>query len=99
MAEWTNETTQAVLSMVKVDLGIKAMAYDVRLTQYVNSAKKAIVREGVKTLSDDVEDMQLVAMYAGWLWRKRDTGDGMPRNLRWMLNNRIFSEKAGESDG
>lgn len=97
MADWTNETVTAVLTMVKTDLGIKATAYDTRLTQYVNSAKKAIVREGVKTLSDDVEDMQLVAMYAGWLWRK--TGDEMPRNLRWMLNNRIFSEKAGESDG
>lgn len=97
MAEWTNETTQAVLSMVKVDLGIKATAYDTRLQQYVEFSKKAINREGA-TLSADVEDMQLVAMYAGWLWRKRDTGDGMPRNLRWALNNRIFSEKMKEGD-
>lgn len=96
---WDISTTTQVLEMVKVDLGIRVTAYDQRLTQYVESAQKAIVREGVKTLSDDVEDMQLVAMYAGWLWRKRDTGDGMPRNLRWMLNNRILSEKAGESDG
>lgn len=93
---WDISTTTQVLEMVKVDLGIRVTAYDQRLTQYIESAQKAIVREGVKTLSDDVEDMQLVAMYAGWLWRKRDTGDGMPRNLRWMLNNRIFSEKAGE---
>ena len=42
--------------------------------------------------------VQLVAMYAGWLWRKRDTGDGMPRNLRWMLNNRIFSSKMKTSE-
>lgn len=93
---WDISTTTQVLEMVKVDLGIRVTAYDQRLTQYIESAQKAIVREGVKTLSDEVEDMQLVAMYAGWLWRKRDTGDGMPRNLRWMLNNRIFSEKAGE---
>lgn len=100
MAEWNDiTTTTTVRDMVKVDLGIKATVYDERLTQYVEAAKKAIVREGVATLSDDIEDMQLVAMYAGWLWRKRDTGDGMPRNLRWMLNNRILSEKAGESDG
>ena len=90
---WDISTTTQVLEMVKVDLGIRVTAYDQRLTQYVESAQKAIVREGVKTLSDDVEDMQLVAMYAGWLWRKRDTGDGMPRNLRWMLNNKILSEK------
>ena len=93
---WDISTTTQVLEMVKVDLGIRVTAYDQRLTQYVETAQKAIIREGVKTLSDDVEDKQLVAMYAGWLWRKRDTGDGMPRNLRWMLNNRIFSEKAGD---
>lgn len=93
MAEWSNQTTATCLTMVKTDLGIKnATAYDTRLEQYVNSAKSAIIREGA-SLSDDVEDVQLVAMYAGWLWRKRDTGDGMPRNLRWMLNNKIFSEK------
>lgn len=93
MAEWSQETTATVLQMVKTDLGIKANAYDVRLTQYINSAKSAIIREGA-SLSDAVEDMQIVAMYAGWLWKKRDTGEGMPRNLRWMLNNKIFSEKA-----
>lgn len=92
---WDISTTSQVLDMVKVDLGIRVTAYDQRLTQYVETAQKAIIREGA-TLSDDIEDMQLVAMYAGWLWRKRDTGEGMPRNLRWMLNNRIFSEKAGD---
>jgi hypothetical protein len=96
MAEWTNDTTQTALDMVKVDLGIlNATAYDNRLTQYVTSAKSAIIREGA-SLSDAVEDIQLVAMYAEWLWRKRDTGEGMPRNLRWMLNNKIFSDKAKE---
>lgn len=94
MAEWTSATTQTALEMLKVDLGImNAIAYDARLTQYIVTSKAAIEREGA-SLSDAVEDIQLVAMYAGWLWRKRDTGDGMPRNLRWMLNNKIFSEKA-----
>lgn len=94
MAEWTSETTETALGMLKVDIGImNATAYDARLKQYIESAKKSIEREGA-SLSDDVEDIQMVVMYAGWLWRKRDTGEGMPRNLRWMLNNRIFSEKA-----
>lgn len=98
MAEWTSETTQTALEMVKVDIGImNATAYDTRLTQYIETAKSAIIREGA-SLSDEVEDIQLVAMYAGWLWRKRDTGDGMPRNLRWMLNNKIFSDKLKESE-
>ena len=75
MAEWSNTTTQTCLAMVKTDIGIMtATAYDNRLIQYIETAKSAIIREGA-TLSDDVEDVQLVAMYAGWLWRKRDTGD------------------------
>lgn len=96
MAEWSQQTTATVLTMVKTDLGIKATAYDTRLTQYITSAKSAVEREGA-SLSDAVEDMQIVAMYAGWLWRKRDTGEGMPRSLRWMLNNRIFSQKMKET--
>lgn len=99
MAEWTSETTETALGMLKVDIGImNATAYDARLKQYIESAKKSIEREGA-SLSDDVEDIQMVVMYAGWLWRKRDTGDGMPRNLRWMLNNKIFSEKMRNSNG
>jgi hypothetical protein len=37
--------------------------------------------------------MALVVMYAAWLWRKRDNMEGMPRMLRYALNNRIFQEK------
>jgi hypothetical protein len=33
-------------------------------------------------------------MYAAYLWRQRVTGEGMPRMLRYALNNRLFSRKA-----
>lgn len=84
---------EQLLTMLKVDLGITTTAYDTRLTQYINSAKEMIVTEGVTLDTTDLEDAQLVVMYAGWLWRKRDNGDAMPRMLRWTLNNRLFSEK------
>lgn len=88
-------TEQDRLEMLKIDLGISATGYDARLTQYLNAAEKQIKREGVATLdSTQLEDAQLVVMYAAWQWRRRDSGDGMPRMLRWALNNRIFSEKA-----
>ena len=35
-------------------------------------------------------------MYAAYLWRSRTTGEGMPRMLRYALNNRLFSRKARE---
>jgi hypothetical protein len=87
-----------ILTMLKVDLGIRnTTAYDARLTQYISTAKQAITREGA-TLQPVAEDMQLIVMYAAWLWRRRDSGEGMPRMLRYSLNNRIFSEKMGDAE-
>lgn len=87
-----------ILTMLKIDLGIMTDAYDERLAQYITAAKAQIAREGA-TLTDSMEDTQLVSAYAAWQWRKRDSGEGMPRMVRWMLNNRIMSEKAGGTDG
>lgn len=89
-----------MLEMLKIDLGITTTAYDGRLEQYLSSAQQMIEREGVTALNlSALEDMQLVVMYAAWLWRRRDTQEGMPRMLRWTLNNRIFSEKAKAKEG
>jgi len=95
----------ALLPLLKIDLGVKTDAYDTRFTQYLEAAQQAIEREGV-TLTDSVEDDQLVVMYAAWLWRKRDfppgnatQGDKMPRMIRYALNNRVYSQKMGAEDG
>lgn len=85
-----NETT--MLEMLKVDLGISTRAYDKRLEQYLLSAAAQIALEGV-TLQDTVGDGNLQIMYAAWMWRHRQDGDGMPRMLRSQLNDRKFSEK------
>lgn len=77
------------LQMLKIDLGINTSAYDERLTQYLASAKAEIEREGVK-LTDSVPDENLIVQYAAWMWRKRDTGEGIPRMIRRQINNRIF---------
>ena len=85
-----------LLDMLKIDLGIMSTAYDDRLGQYILSAQERIEREGVKDLDLDasMEDMQLVVMYAAWLWRKRDNMEAMPRMIRYALNNRLFAQKA-----
>lgn len=88
------EQSQALLSMLKVDLGIMATtAYDERLGQYLENAAASIAEEGATLDLDELKDKQLVVMYAAWTWRKRESGEGMPRMLRYALNNRIFSEK------
>lgn len=90
----TTAQITAILASLKVDLGITTTAYDSRLTEIVKSSAAAIEREGATLNYDSFEDAQIVIMYAAWLWRRRDTGEGMPRMLRWHLNNRILSEKA-----
>lgn len=85
-----------LLSALKIDLGITTTAYDERLTQYLNAAQTEIQREGATLDLTAVGDAQLVVMYAAWLWRRRDSGEGMPRMIRYALNNRVFQEKIGE---
>lgn len=88
---------QTKLSMLKIDLGITTTAYDTRLGQYLEGAASAIATEGI-TITDSVEDGNLVVMYAAWMWRKRAENVPMPRMLRWQLNNRLFREKVN-ADG
>ncbi|HJC21892.1 MAG TPA: hypothetical protein H9707_09070 [Candidatus Butyricicoccus avicola] len=83
-------TQQELMTLLKIDLGIIGTAYDPQLEQLLSAAQSFIAREGV-TLTDSVEDAQLIIMYAAYLYRKRATDEGMPRMLRWALNNRIFS--------
>lgn len=82
-----------ILISLKIDLGISTEAYDDRLSQYIVSAKKNIGIEGITLDADDIHDCNLVIQYAAWLWRKRISGDGMPRMLRWELNQRLFHER------
>ncbi|MBO7730270.1 MAG: hypothetical protein J6S31_05355 [Lachnospiraceae bacterium] len=84
------------LTMLKVDLGISVEAYDTRLSQYIQVAKQEIGREGITLSEEDLDDNNLVIMYAAYMWRKRESGDGMPRMLRYALNNRLFKEKMEE---
>ena len=88
-------TDADLLAALKVDLGIVGTGYDTRLSQIIKSAKEAIAREGAVLDLTHFEDSQIVVMYAGWLWRRRDSMEGMPRMLRWALNNKVFSGKMG----
>lgn len=85
-----------MLQMLKTDLGITASAYDERLGQYLDAAQKRIEEEGVTLDTNDIGDMQIIVMYAAWMWRRRDTMEGMPRMIRYALNNRVFAEKMKE---
>lgn len=90
-------TIDNILEMLKVDLGISTDAYDERFESIIEYAVSEIEREGI-TLEDTVENQNLVAMYSAWLWRKRESGEGMPRMIRYALNNLLFSQKMAVVD-
>lgn len=85
-----------ILSILKIDLGISSTALDEYLKNLIEEAETAITREGI-TVSNSTEDGMLIENYAAFLYRqRRDKDQTMPKNLRRMLNNRLFSEKASE---
>lgn len=90
--------TTTMLAQLKVDLGITTDAYDNRLTQYLNAAADQIAREGITLDLSSADDTLLQVMYAAWMWRRRDSGEGMPRMLRYQMNNRLFQEKVTAND-
>lgn len=91
----TTQQLNTMLAALRIDLGITAHAYDGRLEGYLRSAIGQIETEGITLDFNRIDDCQLVIMYAAWMWRKRDFGDtaGMPRMIRYALNNRLFEEK------
>lgn len=92
-------TNAEILTMLQVDLGemYPSQQRQAYLNQAISAAQAFISREGIN-LTDSVEDGQLVEMYAAYLVRKRADDPGMPRMLRWTLNNRLFSQKASDTN-
>ena len=88
-----------ILTALKVDLQISSNSYDAYLKNILELAKAAIAREGI-AIAETVEDGMLIEMYAAYLYRKRrGENAAMPRSLRYALNNRLMSQKAGGENG
>lgn len=92
-------TDEEILTVLKVDLQISTDKMDTYLDKVIQAAKSYIATEGI-VLNFSAGDGMLVEMYAAYLYRRRrEENMAMPRMLRWALNNRLFSQKAGDSDG
>lgn len=92
-----------------MDTVVELLAYDLQiinsdaretyLTALANTAKTQIEGRGITLDLTQTPDCILVAEYAAWLYRSRDSGTGMPEMLRIQLNNRQFHEKMSEDTG
>lgn len=91
-------TRDDLTTLLMLDLNLRTVDADRRLQleHLLDAAGELICREGILLGPEySAEDGHLVVMYASYLYRKRATNEAMPRMLRWALNNRILSEKAG----
>ena len=89
----TDTMAEALLTPLKLDLGISSNVFDSRLKARIETAAQRIAEAGI-TLNGSAADMDLVLMYAAWLWSSRTTGAPMPRMLQYTLHSRLFGEKA-----
>lgn len=82
------------LAILKMDLQMFTSANDLYLEKLLEFAEKSIRREGNTLIKNDIECDMMAIEYAAWLFRKRAAEqNGMPRSLRWQLNNMLFGKK------
>lgn len=90
---YNTASTATVLSLVKTTLGISTPAFDVAITNDINYARTELGNKGLILDETDptkgAADIQIVVMYATWLWNKRETGAEMPRMLSLAINDRF----------
>lgn len=91
-------TDTDLLTMLRTDLQNPPGLLNEYLSFLINSSKEQIEEKGITLNSESNKDCHLIIMYASWLYRKRNSNDGMPRMLRYALHSRLVHEKGGVSE-
>lgn len=91
-------TDTDLLTMLRNDLQNPPGLLNDYLSFLINSSKDQIEDKGITLNLGSNEDCHLIIMYASWLYRKRNSNDGMPRMLRYALHSRLVHEKGGVSE-
>ena len=94
-------TTGERLILLKANLQLITDANDPLLVHLLRQGEAAMAREGIVN-DASVDYDACVIDYAAYLFRKRaastaggkESETGMPRFLRWQMNNLLFSQKA-----
>ena len=88
----TQKYSASAVALLKADLGY----YDSKipapvetdLTDLLEVAYRRLERAGIQLNVGDLNDDQLQAMYAAWLYRKRRDGSGKPLMLKQEIMDR-----------
>lgn len=87
-------TDEQILAMLKSNLSMMTTAQDNYLGFLIESSEKNIAEMGITLDLNESDDVNLVVMYAAYLFRKRaEDNPVMPRMLQFAIHNRLFSEK------
>ena len=91
-------TDSDLLTMLRADLQNPPGLLNDYLSFLINSSKDQIEDKGITLNLGSNEDCHLIIMYASWLYRKRNSNDGMPRMLRYALHSRLVHEKGAVTE-
>lgn len=86
-----------LLEMLKLDLQCPPDALDDYLFTLIGAAKERIASYGITLDVNAYSDTHLIVQYASYLYRLRNSNEGMPRSLQYALHSRLVNEKGGES--
>ena len=81
-----SETAKALL---RTSIGFITVPTDIDalLTHDLDAAASRLAKDGVPINEADPDDLDLLVMYARWLYRKRSSGEPMEPMLRYAINN------------
>lgn len=77
-----------IVEMIKLDIGIMSTARDFYFQQLAVAVREELNARGARLDLNEIADKVLVADYAAWKYRHRETGEGMPEHIRQRLINR-----------
>lgn len=77
-----------IVELIKLDIGIMSTARDFYFQQLAVAAREELNARGARLDLNKIADKVLVADYAAWKYRHRETGEGMPEHIRQRLINR-----------
>lgn len=89
----------AAMALLKADLGRTGTIPDdvvMLMEQKLDAAIPALLERGIAIDESKPLDMDLLVMYAAWLYRKRDTGAELPMMIRQAINNAQVSRATKE---
>lgn len=97
--------TEQSLKLLKNNLNIMHEHEDEYLKAILDSIEKEFNVEGASLDYSNIDELMLIVDYAAYRYRERykleiDTPEntGMPRHIRWRLNNKIIKKAATDNE-